>query len=118
MTVEEDIVSADFVIKVSLGTIDLNIANESIDEFYENAHQLDYVEKSVDKKRVKVLIPELASNFSPIICPQSRYDEVPDKNQSYSKLKSNPKINIAKVWFQKQRKKNAIREKFNFFYSF
>ena len=60
--------TADFVIKVSLGTIDLNIANESIDEFYENAHQLNYVEKSVDKKRVKVLIPELASNFECEYC--------------------------------------------------
>ena len=62
-SVEEDFVSSDYVIKVSIGTMNLNMANEIIDEFYDNSYPFNYVERSVDKKRVKVLIPESASKL-------------------------------------------------------
>ena len=67
-SVEEDFVSSDYVIKVSIGRMNLNMANEIIDEFYDNSYPFNYVERSVDKKRVKVLIPESANNFECEYC--------------------------------------------------
>ena len=67
-SVEEVFVNPDYVIKVSIGTMNLNMAKERIDEFYDNSYQFNYVERPVDKKKVKVLIPESACNFECEYC--------------------------------------------------